>query len=177
MLPRTILRTYSSVSKLNAQTTVSALKVFENSCYHKIDFKINEESNVKEAVMRFSAFNIGCLVVTDKLDRVVGVCSERDYITKVAVMDKSSKELKVKDICTYGQNIIIAKKDDSLEMCMNKMMYKDIRHLLVIDDNNVDFVGMISIKDLIKEIMKKNEDTISRLSDFKIGKGAFFGSE
>jgi CBS domain containing-hemolysin-like protein len=60
---------------------------------------------------------------------------------------------------------------------MNKMMFKDIRHLLVIDDNNQDFIGMISIKDLIKEIMKKNEDTISRLSDFKIGKGAFFGSE
>ena len=85
--------------------------------------------------------------------------------------------MKIKDICTYGPNIIIAKKDDTLEMCMNKMMYKDIRHLLVIDDNNVDFIGMISIKDLIKEIMKKNEDTISRLSDFKIGKGAFFGSE
>jgi CBS domain-containing protein len=177
MLPRTILRSFSSVSKLNAPTTVSALKVFENSCYHKIDFKINEESSVKEAVMRFTAFNIGCLAVTDKSDKVVGVCSERDYITKIAVMDKVSKELKVKDICTYGQNIIIAKKDDSLEMCMNKMMYKDIRHLLVIDDNNIDFVGMISIKDLIKEIMKKNEDTINRLSDFKIGKGAFFGSE
>ena len=49
--------------------------------------------------------------------------------------------------------------------------------LLVIDDNNVDFIGMISIKDLIKEIMNKNQDTISRLTDFKIGKGAFFGSE
>ena len=96
MLHRSLSRSYSTISKLSAQTTVSALKVFENSCYHKIDFKINEESNVKEAVMRFSAFNIGCLVVTDKLDRVVGVCSERDYITKVAVMDKASKELKVK---------------------------------------------------------------------------------
>ena len=177
MLQRSLSRSYSTVSKLNAPVSVSALKVFENSCYHKIDFKINEESNVKDAVMRFSAFNIGCLAVTDNSNKVVGVCSERDYITKVAVMDKAAKDLKVKDICTYGPNIIIAKKDDSLEMCMNKMMYKDIRHLLVIDDNNVDFIGMISIKDLIKEIMKKNEDTISRLADFKIGKGAFFGSE
>lgn len=177
MLHRSLLRSYSTVSKLSAPVSVSALKVFENSCYHKIDFKINEDSYVKEAVMRFSAFNIGCLAVTDNSNKVVGVCSERDYITKVAVMDKAAKDLKVKDICTYGPNIIIAKKDDSLEMCMNKMMYKDIRHLLVIDDNNVDFIGMISIKDLIKEIMKKNEDTISRLADFKIGKGAFFGSE
>ena len=87
------------------------------------------------------------------------------------------KDLKVKDICTYGPNIIIAKKDDSLEICMNKMMYKDIRHLLVIDDKNEEFIGMISIKDLIKEIIKNKTDIITRLSDFKIGKGAYFGSE
>lgn len=175
MLSRSLIRSYSNVSKLNA--SVSALRVFENSCYHKIDFKINEDSPVKEAVTRFSAFNIGCLAVTDNSNKVVGVCSERDYIKKIAVLDKGIKDVKVKDICTYGPNIIIAKKEDTLEMCMNKMMFKDIRHLLVIDDNNQDFIGMISIKDLIKEIMKKNEDTISRLSDFKIGKGAFFGSE
>jgi len=175
MLSRSLLRSYSTISKVNA--SVSAMNVFENSCYHKIDFKVNEEASVKEAVMRFSAFNIGCLAVTDNSNKVIGVCSERDYIKKVSVTDKGVKDLKVKDICTYGPNIIIAKKDDSLEICMNKMMYKDIRHLLVIDDNDVDFIGMISIKDLIKEIMKKNEDTITRLSDFKIGKGAFFGSE
>jgi CBS domain containing-hemolysin-like protein len=56
-------------------------------------------------------------------------------------------------------------------------MFKDIRHLLVIDDKNEEFIGMISIKDLIKEIMNKNNDIITRLSDFKIGKGGYFGSE
>jgi hypothetical protein len=60
---------------------------------------------------------------------------------------------------------------------MNKMMFKDIRHLLVIDEKNEEFIGMISIKDLIKEIMNKNKDIITRLSDFKIGKGGYFGSE
>jgi CBS domain containing-hemolysin-like protein len=47
----------------------------------------------------------------------------------------------------------------------------------VIDDTNKEFIGMISIKDLIKEIMKDKNDIITRLSDFKIGKGGFFGSE
>ena len=45
------------------------------------------------------------------------------------------------------------------------------------DDKNEEFIGMISVRDLIKEMMKKNNDTITRLSDFKLGKGAFFGSE
>jgi|UniRef100_A0A6C0JM13 signal-transduction protein with cAMP-binding, CBS, and nucleotidyltransferase domain len=156
---------------------VSALNVFQNSCYHKIDFKINEDKSAKEAVTRFTAFNVGCLAVTDSTDKVVGVCSERDFITKVASLGKDYEVMKVKDICTYGPKIIIAKKEDSLETCMSKMMFKDIRHLLVIDEKNEEFIGMISIKDLIKEIMKEKNETITRLSDFSLGKGAFFGSE
>jgi CBS domain-containing protein len=132
---------------------------------------------VKEAVTRFTAFNIGCLAVTDNHNKVIGVCSERDFITKVASLGKNYEEVKVKDICTYGPKIIIANKDDSLDACMHKMLFKDIRHLLVIDDKNEEFIGMISVKDLIKEIMKNNNDIITRLSDFKVGKGAYFGSE
>jgi predicted transcriptional regulator len=172
MLPRFCRRTLSS-----RVDTISAMNVFQNSCYHKIDFKINEDSSVKEAVIRFSAFNIGCLAVTNNANKVVGVFSERDYIKKIASLDKTTQEIKVKEVCTYEPHIIIAKKDDSLDTCMNKMMFKDIRHLLVIDDKNEEFIGMISIKDLIKEIMAKNTDIITRLSDFKVGKGAFFGSE
>jgi len=157
--------------------SISAVNVFEKSCYHKIDFKINKDASVQEAVMRFSAFNIGCLAVTDESNKVVGVFSERDYINRVASVRKDSNDVQIKHVCTLSPNIIIAKKSDSLEECMRKMLFKDIRHLLVVDDKNEDFIGMISIKDLIKEINLKNSLIITKLSDFKIGKGAFFGSE
>lgn len=157
--------------------TVSALSVFKNSCYHKIDFKIHEEHSVRKAVQMFATFNIGCLAVTDAQQNVVGVLSERDYINKIASLDKDPVSIQIKDICTYTPNIIIAKKNDTLEQCMNKMLIKDIRHLLVIDDANNDFIGMISIKDLIKEIMRDKDDIITRLTDFKKGKGGYFGSE
>jgi predicted transcriptional regulator len=170
MLPRRFITSIPNFS-------VSAMNVFQNSCYHKIDFKINENSTVKEAVTRFTAFNIGCLAVTDMDNKLVGVCSERDFITKVASMGKDYSTVKVRDICTYGPKIIVAKKDDLLETCMNKMLFKDIRHLIIMDEKNEECIGMISVKDLIKEIMKKNNDVITRLSDFHIGKGAFFGSE
>lgn len=165
------------LTTLSQQNKISALNVFKKSCYNKIDFKINENASVKSAVQRFSAFNIGCLAVIDDKDKVVGVLSERDYINKIAALEKDHTNAKIKEICTYGPNIIIAKKNDTLEQCMNKMLFKDIRHLLVIDENNEEFVGMISIKDLIKEIMKDKDDMITRLTDFKIGKGGFFGSE
>ena len=156
---------------------VTALSVFKNSCYHKIDFKISEEHSARRAVQMFATFNIGCLAVTDTHDSVVGVLSERDYINKIAALDKESTAVRIKDICTYTPNIIIAKKNDTLEQCMNKMLIKDIRHLLVVDDSNNDFIGMISIKDVIKEIMRDKDDTITRLTDFKTGKGGYFGSE
>lgn len=168
---------HSSFSLSTLASSSSAMNVYKKSCYFKIDFRINEEKPVSDAVMRFSAFNIGCLAVTDKEEKVVGVFSERDLITKVCAHNKPLDFVKIKDVCTYSPNIIIAKKDDSVETCMNKMMFKDIRHLLVIDDKNEEFIGMISIKDLIKEIIKNKSDIITRLSDFKIGKGAYFGSE
>lgn len=155
----------------------SALAVFQHSCYKKVDFKIPEDSSVSEALKRFSALNVGCLAVTNSEKRVVGVVSKRDYINKVASLDKSHTGLIVKDICTFSPNIIVAKTTDSLDTCMNKMLFKDIRHLLIVDDENPNFVGMLSIKDLIQETMKGHKETVTRLSDFGLGKGAFFGSE
>ena len=170
-----IIRRFSST--FNSTNTVSALSVFKKSCYNKIDFKINEDNTANNAVKRFAAFNIGCLAVTDGKNNIVGVLSQRDYINKVAALEKDSMSVKVKEICTYAPNIMIARKNDSIEQCMNKMLFKDIRHLLVVDEINNEFIGMISIKDLIKEIMKDKNDIITRLTDFNIGKGAFFGSE
>jgi len=158
-------------------STTSALNVFERSCYHNIDFKINEESSVKEAVERFTAFNIGCLAVVDKNSKLVGVCSERDYIKKIASLGKNDLGMKVKEIATAGPSIIVAKTNSTIDSCMQKMMFKNIKHLIILDDNDANFIGMISIRDLIKEIMKKDKEIITRLSDFNIGKGAFFGSE
>lgn len=162
---------------LSSKVGVSALGLFERSCYHKIDFKISEDSTAREAATRFTAFNIGCLAVTNSEDKIVAVCSGRDYINKVGALGKNDLEVKVKDIATYGPKLMVAKQSDSLETCMHKMTFKGIRHMIVVDDKTNDCVGLISIKDLIREILKDKNDMIARLSDFKVGKGAYFGSE
>jgi hypothetical protein len=129
---------------------VSALDIYKKSCYYTIDYKINEESDVKEAVNRFTAFNVSCLAVTNNKGDVVGICTGRDYINKVAAADKQNVNVKVKDICTYSPKVLIAK---------------------------TVFIGLISIKDLIKPLIDKNKYVVTKLSDFNMGKGAFFGSE
>jgi CBS domain-containing protein len=161
----------------SSKVSVSALGLFERSCYHKIDFKISEDSTAREAATRFTAFNIGCLAVTNSENKIVAVCSGRDYINKVGALGKNDLEVKVKDIATYGPKLMVAKQSDSLETCMHKMTFKGIRHMIVVDDKTNDCVGLISIKDLIREVLKDKNDMIARLSDFKVGKGAYFGSE
>ena len=167
---------YKFIKYRETSTTSTAINVFKKSCYYKVDFKIDEDQSLKEAVTRFTVFNVGCLAVT-KNNILVGVLSQRDYINKVAALNKTYDNLKVKDICTYGGNVIVAKKEDTLEMCMNKMTFKNIHHLLIVDEKNPKFIGMISMKDVIKDIMKDKQETITRLTDFNIGKGGFFGSE
>jgi len=166
---------YISYNKDLNQST--ALSIFNKSCYHKIDFKINEESYVKDAVDRFALFNIGCLAVVNNNNKIIGLVTERDYIHKVSYANKKKDEVKVKDICSFSPEIIIAKKNDSLESCIQKIIMHDYRHLLIYDESKNNIIGMISIKDLMKENNTRKNEIITRLSDFNIGKGGFFGSE
>lgn len=150
----------------------TAANAWAKSCYFKIDFKIDENATVYEAVQRFAAYNIGCLVVMSGED-VAGIISERDYVTKVALLGRRSKDTKVSEICTTGANMVVAQTSDSVNDCMNKMLARDVRHLPVVDDDG-SVVGMLSIKDLIKEICFEKDEIITKLTDFSMGKGAFF---
>ena len=101
---------------------------------------------------------------------MTGIVSERDYICKIALLGRTSKETPGKEIATGGANIITAKNEETVEMCMEKMMSKGIRHLPIVDDSE-SVIGMVSIKDLVKTVVKEKEDTIKVLSDFALGKG------
>eukprot|EP00956_Cyclotella_meneghiniana_P044515 scaffold321310_cov73-Cyclotella_meneghiniana.AAC.2 len=119
---------------------------------------------------------IGCLVTKDAEGKISGVVSERDYVCKVALLGKTSKELKVKEISTKSANLITASPDESVSSCMSKMLMKDIRHLPLLEKDG-SVIGIVSIKDLVKAELKEKEDAIKVLSDFALGKGGHFGSE
>jgi CBS domain-containing protein len=107
---------------------------------------------------------------------MTGMISERDYISKIALLGRTSKDTPIKEISTKSNKLITARLDESVEECMAKMLSKDIRHLpLVGPDGGV--VGMISIKDLVKTVVSEKEKTIRVLSDFALGKGGHFGTE
>lgn len=99
-----------------------------------------------------------------------GIISERDYIKKIALLGRKSKETKIKDIYVHSRNVMSVSVDDSVEKAMEIMMTKSIRHLPIMDGDKL--VGIVSIKDLIKEVVTDREKTIRSLSDLALGKGA-----
>merc|ERR1712130_490128 len=137
---------------------------------------IEDDATVYEAVQKFSAYNIGALVTTNKAGSITGVLSERDYINKVALLGRNSKETKVSDISTKSARLITATPSDTVHDCLNKMLSKDIRHLPMINDDG-DVMGMLSVKDLVKAVVDEKEKALRDLSNFALGKGAHFGSE
>lgn len=122
---------------------------------------------------------VGALAVTaaNDADKIIGIVSERDYLTKVALLGRQSKSTMVSEICTQGDsNLISVQVTDSVDECMRKVLVSDVRHLLVRDSDGKLF-SLFSVKDLCKCVVAKHEEVVQRLKDFGVGKGAFFGSE
>jgi CBS domain-containing protein len=101
------------------------------------------------------------------------VISERDYMCKIALLGRTSRDTKVKEISTKTANLFTASPSDSIEMCMNKMLMRDIRHLPMLDESG-KCVGMVSVKDLVKSVVAEKEKQVEQLANFALGKGGHF---
>ena len=124
-------------------------------------WSLNPEDSVYQALEMLADCNVGALMVMDG-DKLVGVFSERDYTRKIALAGRSSKDTQVKDIMT-AQVLTVTPKT-STDDCMALMSQNKIRHLPVVDGSKV--VGMVSIRDLMDDIIKDRELTISQLQNY-----------
>mmetsp|Transcript_43098 Transcript_43098/g.48917 ORF Transcript_43098/g.48917 Transcript_43098/m.48917 type:complete len:182 (+) Transcript_43098:71-616(+) len=165
-----VTRNFVTVEKATADDALNL------SGYKTIDYTINEDATVFDAIKKFAAFNIGCLVTVNETGTMTGIFSERDYISKIALLGRTSKDTSVKEISTKSGNLVTASLDESVEDCMTKMLSKDVRHLPLLGKDDT-VVGMISIKDLVRTVVQEKEKTIRVLSDFALGKGGHYGSE
>lgn len=119
---------------------------------------------VYEALVSMSEKNIGAILVVE--DNVLkGILSERDYARKIALKAKSSKKTFVHEI--MASNVITVKPSDNLEYCMELMYTKKIRHLPVLENENI--IGIISIGDVVKSIIDLQKETIQYLDSYISG--------
>jgi CBS domain-containing protein len=124
-------------------------------------YAIAPDARVFDALMLMAEREVGALVVTDG-GRLAGIISERDYARKVILHGKSSHEMQVRDIMTA--KVITVHPGQTVEECMALMTGKRIRHLPVIEGDRL--IGVVSIGDLVKEVIAEQEQTIKQLESY-----------
>ncbi len=107
---------------------------------------------------------VGALLVLEN-GNLVGVFSERDYARKIALMERSSRTTEIRQVMT--SNLICVSPSDTMEFCMELMTDKHIRHLPVLEGGKL--IGMISIGDLVKNIIEDQKAMIHRLEQYMRG--------
>ena len=125
---------------------------------------IAPSASVLDAIRLMADKGIGALIVMDG-ETMAGIVTERDYARKVILKGRSSHETPVSDIMSTG--VISTSPDQTVNICMNVMTDKRIRHLPVVEGNKV--IGLVSIGDLVKAIIADQKETIEHLEQYISG--------
>ena len=124
-------------------------------------YSIRPDATVIDALRLMAQKDVGALLVMDDT-RVVGIMSERDYARKVILQGKSSQDMPVRDIMTA--DVVKVDPSRTIEECMGLMTQRRIRHLPVCEGEKL--VGLVSIGDLVKEVIAEQEQTIKQLESY-----------
>jgi CBS domain-containing protein len=122
---------------------------------------VSPDARVFDALKLMAEKEIGALMVTSG-GALVGIMSERDYARKVILHGKSSHDIPVRDIMT--SHVVTVTPGQTVDQCMALMTSKRIRHLPVTDAGRL--VGLVSIGDLVKEVIADQEQTIRQLESY-----------
>ncbi len=118
-------------------------------------------STVLDALQVMAEKEIGAVMVIDG-EHLVGIFSERDYARKVVLQGKTSRDTPVREVMT--DKVVCVRPEQTIDDCMGLMTDKRIRHLPVLDHKKV--VGVISIGDVVKEMLSDKEFVIQQLESY-----------
>jgi len=125
---------------------------------------ISPEATVFDAIKIMAERNIGALPVLSR-DALVGIFTERDYTRKIALMGKTSKDTRVREV--LSGNVVCVQPGDSVEDCMRLMTEHRIRHLPVVEAGKV--LGIVSIGDLVNWIISTQKSAIEQMEQYIAG--------
>ena len=132
-----------------------------NDKKHKEVISIAPNRPVFDALIILAEYKIGALAVVQN-DQLVGIFSERDYAREVVLQGRSSKSTAIVEVMTA--KVITGKPDDLVDKAMSLMSDKNIRHLPVMDGDKL--IGMLSLGDLVKEIIAYQQRLIAELESY-----------
>jgi CBS domain-containing protein len=124
-------------------------------------WSILPDATVYEAVQMLADKRVGALLVMQDTE-LLGIISERDYAREVILKGRASKETRVKDI--MSSNVISVPSTEGVQASLGVMTNNRIRHLPVVDGGVVQ--GVISMGDLVKDIISDQQSTIEQLENY-----------
>ena len=124
-------------------------------------WSILPDATVYEAVQMLADKRVGALLVMQDTE-LLGIISERDYAREVILKGRASKEARVKDI--MSSNVISVPSTEGVQASLGVMTNNRIRHLPVVDGGVVQ--GVISMGDLVKDIISDQQSTIEQLENY-----------
>ena len=127
-------------------------------------WSIGPDNSVFEALEMMAEKNVSGLLILEN-DNLLGIFTERDYARKLILKGRFSKDTKVSDLMT--KNILYVEITNTVEDCMKLMTNKRIRHLPVLDSGRL--IGILTIGDLVKQIISEQQTTIHQLENYISG--------
>ena len=126
---------------------------------------VDEDTTVFNAISLMAEVNVGAVLVKNE-NELAGIFTERDYLQKIALKSLDSRKTPVKKVMSHP--VITASPGDSVQQCMEVMTRCRCRHLPVVDHND-ELLGIVSIGDLVKNLLMEKEFEVQQLSGYIAG--------
>ena len=130
------------------------------------NFSIASTDTVLQAVKMMTEHHIGALMVTEG-EKIVGIYTERDFLYKGENEGRVAKDTKIKDV--MSARMITVTKDTTADECVELMRQYNIRHLPVVEHDQL--VGLVSMRDVIAAAFEGKESEIRGLENYIMGTG------
>ena len=113
---------------------------------------------VLDVAVTMSEGRVGAIPILDD-ERLVGIFSERDLMTRVVVSGRDPRATRISDVMTH--DVVTASLDDTVDSCVEKMQTAGCRHLPVMHEGRV--ISMLSMRDLLRDEIEEQTEEIRNL--------------
>ena len=139
----------------------SVSEILNKKVLHTSIVSVTPETSVLEAVTIMADSDISALMVMSG-ETVEGIITERDFVRRVARLERSAYATTVGEVMT--SDLITVGPQDRTRYCMQLMIERNLRHLPVLDNGKL--VGLLSIRDLVKDVVAEQEGLIQHLEQY-----------
>ena len=130
------------------------------------NFSVEASQTVLDALKVMAEAHIGAILVTEN-GKILGIYTERDYLYKGEIEGRSAKETKLKDVMV--SKMITVTNETTVEQCMGLMKQYRIRHLPVVEQDQL--IGLVSMRDVMLAAIENKESEIRGLENYILGSG------